>query len=303
MTVCCHGPSNRVPPLQEWSVHGTHGDDFRSYVDKLIEEFGPAPADPAPASAEAKETRKRKTPKDSAGAAGKRLKLPALEMKQVPLAAIGEQQILYQCTLSNVKSQGLKLMIKVGGEVWVVNSSQTSAPITLSGGYILCGYGKGSYKAKAADGNPEKEILYELKAESQVILQNSMLLQEVKNLVLQKRQEKPDISVAYHEMTLDGTDEDPTAFKLATAKEIVFVPQATTKAKVEVQEEEGDADVAFTGDQTSAARLLTTSQWSKCTLAGVTWCVKWTAKGLMPIRPVIALKCDVSVEPNHGVKI
>lgn len=163
------------------------------------------------------------------------------------------------------------------------------------GGLVLAGFGKGSYKQRAA-GEPvgEKEVLFTLQPETMVLMGNT--LKSVRSVVDGKRSTDPHAKVAYHEMSEASTTEDPSKFDLKLTTRIVFVPTGPAKAK----EEEGEG---FSGAQVSAARMVPMEAWVKGSLAFPAWCVRWAPQGLMPIRPVIVLLQEIMLEPAHGVML
>ena len=54
--------------------------------------------------------------------------------------------------------------------------------------------------------------------------------------------------------------------------------------------------------QAVAAILLEPTKWNTEVLELV-WVVRWTAKGLMPIRPVVISRGEVTLESNNAVRV
>lgn len=284
----------RLAFLQEWSSHAVFGDTFRSTLDKIIEEFGEAPSaqEVKQEESEAGNPKKRKG-RDETQATVAKCPRSAVPVKQIPIQSIGSEQVLLETELVNCKNKGLKLQMKAGGKVYVLNTSSTAAK--LPAGLVLAGFGKGSYKQRAA-GEPvgEKEVLFTLQPETMVLMGNT--LKSVRSVVDGKRSTDPHAKVAYHEMSEASTTEDPSKFDLKLTTRIVFVPTGPAKAK----EEEGEG---FSGAQVSAARMVPMEAWVKGSLAFPAWCVRWAPQGLMPIRPVIVLLQEIMLEPAHGVML
>ena len=120
----------RLAFLQEWSSHAVFGDTFRSTLDKIIEEFGEAPSaqEVKQEESEAGNPKKRKGRGETQATVAKCTR-SAVPVKQIPIQSIGSEQVLLETELVNCKNKGLKLQMKAGGKVYVLNMSSTAAKL------------------------------------------------------------------------------------------------------------------------------------------------------------------------------
>ena len=98
------------------------------------------------------------------------------------------------------------------------------------------------------------------------------------------------------------TPSDPGCFELKRELDIHFVP--TGKGKSEQGEDgEGEEAQKVVVMQTQAACLLAeTAAWNE-DFTKVIWQVKWTAAGLMPVRPVVLSTLDFEIPKGHALQL
>lgn len=281
------------------------GDEFRAIMDKIIEEYGAPPAadqtSDGKGQGKGRVKQEKKRHGEGDGPANKRLKGVQLggggSVKQIPLAEIGSEHVLLETDMVNQKCKGLKLHIKLGQKIYIINAS--AAPCKLPSGYIVAGFGKGSYKQKMhGETAKDKEVSYAIGPNS-LVLQGATLT-NVKTMVNTKQQQDPRAQIAYYEISEAANTDDPEMFEMKNTVPLVFVPTGQLKAKTETGEEGTEV---LSADQVSAARLLPVAAWEQRSLCSLVWCVRWAPQGLMPVRPVVALHREVVIEPSHGVAL
>jgi len=219
---------------QDWNQHPRFGDDFRKFLDSVVEEFGELPAaaaqeileEPPAAGQGVVPDSGKKRPRPNAALPGPSpVKKTKVDMgKVLVISEVGDQQKLLECPMLNTKSVGLMLHIKMGPKIYIFNKSLTE--VTLREGTTVAGFGRGKFKLREAgdeNSDPDKELLYNLEGSSCMVLHNGILT-TVKALVAERRKVNPVVKVNYFNLEEAPTAEDPTAFKLKRVNNIFFVP-------------------------------------------------------------------------------
>ena len=114
-------------------------------------------------------------------------------------------------------------------------------------------------------------------------------LRSLRDVVSDRRKTMPVVKFAYHKFVEAPTPGQPDAFKLEVVKRVCFSPGSS--GKVDTEEGENGGDSNPTTGQAAAARMLPINVW-KPEVCQLVFSVKWTAAGLMPIRPQIMLLAD-----------
>ena len=175
--------------VADWSTHAEFGADFRAFLDKLVEEFGPIPTEEVNETdkATAKEKtndkekekdqdkenqkHKKRTSFGSGLPVAKRQKL-CDSTKVATIESVGRGSVLAEVPMVNARMGGTSLHVKVGNKIYIFNSGQAES--CLKSGTILCGYGKGKFRFAGKDGQPEgdpaKEVQYKLTGPDQLAL-------------------------------------------------------------------------------------------------------------------------------------
>ena len=169
--------------LQEYGSHEQFGEEFKNFLDQLVEEFGPIPQDETKDdkdkdkdkekdnkdkdkdgqnnNGENRTVRKRKTGQ-SGNDAMKKLKVDTNKIKTIE--SVGANGALLETPLINAKAEGVQLHVKPQNRPYLFNTGSQEA--SLKAGLILCGYGKGKWRladAKSQEtGNPRSEVLFNL---------------------------------------------------------------------------------------------------------------------------------------------
>ena len=186
------------------------------------------------------------------------------------------------------------MVLTPGHRVWLRND--TDAEKTLSAHSQLAGYFKGQFK-QSPDEPSEQDLLFDLSdAHSEVVFGNKVLT--LKELMEEKRKVSPLTAVVcYHDLVDAPTAEDSKFFRLTKKYNIAFAPEATPPPKEEASEDEKK-----TLPWSSLAGMLSPQHW-RTQFTTILWQVKWVAKGLQPIRPVVVLKQAVTVPPGTACEL
>ena len=276
------GSGKVKPSMQEWANHPRFGPDFQNWLEKAAEEFGPLPSESDVKKAAAGNTgnadnrgQKRANPNETVGT--EKTKVPRVAANLLKdMAEVGDANKLMEFELGSLKGGQCHCHIKLRHKIWLVNRSEK--PVHLPVGYVLCGFGVGGYKARqqGEETDPQKEYLFDVDAEKQVLLGGSF--QSVEGLLQKKRVTEPGATVAYHQVQEDATPENPSKLKVTRNVNVVFIPKGK-----EEDGEEGKSKL-----QNRIGCMIPASAWnSHCT--EISWSVRWAAMGMMPIRPVVVI--------------
>ena len=299
-------PTLKTPDkiLQAWHDHQEFGEPFRDWLKKtrgLIPLDIPDDKDPkkrtssaSAASASSLDTRNeqpaaKKVKKETPSAA-----LTSIAVADLPTPLSFSAQLpLPQAT----KKAGGKcrLVIAIGSKLFLANDG--TAGVELSAGTTVAGYWKGSWLKR--EGEPRvTDVPYELRdANDTVILDNKVT--SLGQVIKEKRAISPlEIKVLYHTLVDKPTSEDSSFFKCEEKQnqQVLFRTE-----NVPIKEEQKDND-CVTLPHGNLAGCLPAATWD--TLAThVVWVLRWTARGLSPVRPLICLKDKCIIKQGQAVAL
>ena len=132
----------------------------------------------------------------------------------------------------------------------------------------------------------------------------------LRHMVEQKRLTDPGADakatgLAYHELKETPTPADPGNFSVALVNSVYFVPGGANANAVEGGEDEGapNPGPGFSGVlQTAAAASVVPAMWCRH-ISMISWAVKWSTIGIMPVRPHVTLTNDVELPPGKAVML
>ena len=114
------------------------------------------------------------------------------------------------------------------------------------------------------------------------------VVQLLGKVMAEQREKKPDATVCYHK--LEASPDDPKEFTLTCEHKVAFYPQAADSE---------DAGVTCTNIATN----FTKAHWEAASNSIATlWMVRWAAKGLMPVKPVVHLLGSATLPPGRALK-
>ena len=168
---------------------------------------------------------------------------------------------------------------------YIVNESDKTQ--TLSSTEGLFWFGKGAFKMlKDDDGAAQPaSILFQLTDPDTVVMHDNVAMPLIKLLMSKRQASSSAVKLCYHKIAWDVAT--PEACKIELTHKVAFVPDATEAAKLTVH---------------NFAAKEAPGYWETET-THILWHVRWTVKGLMPIKPVVSLKGDLTLEGNQALAI
>ena len=269
-----------IAVVKEWQFHATFGSDFKAWMDANCERFtvvDDAIPEPLP------------TPGGKRGASGD---LPGTPSPKKNALKVGPDSII---EVTSIKTALLAECIMQGKDqptiqvrhshaLYLVNKSTTLETTSPQHAFVAA-FGKGGFKLQkppAADAPPAATLLvdFNLKnSDDKVVFQN--VVRTLGEVVGDQKATKPDTQVCYHKLEPD--DVDPKKFKLTQTHKIAFVPVC-------------EATDATTNNFASKE---SPEYWSN-DVTTILWAVRWSAKGLMPVRPEVHLKAALVLQPGRA---
>ena len=156
--------------------------------------------------------------------------------------------------------------------------------VTLSEGSYVCGFGPGAFKlVKVDDALTGKQIEFKLADHNQRVVLNNQVL-TLGTVLAAQRKQKADAQIVYHKITLDANK--PQEFTLASTHRVTFQMK----------------DMPAENTIHNVAQKEPVNHWTN-QATEVLWAVRWTQKGLMPVRPAVHLKAPLVLPPGHACKL
>ena len=152
---------------------------------------------------------------------------------------------------------------------------------------FVCGFGRGNFKMVKKDGSdaPEKSIHFKISSQDDLVVLNGIVM-DVGSVVREERKKRPDAQICYHSIKVD--EADPQKFCIDLTHYVVFIPKA-----------EGLADKDFNCNNIAVKEEL--KVWNTSVLHTL-WVVRWTAKGLMPVKPTVHLTGSLTLLPGKACR-
>jgi hypothetical protein len=272
---------------KEWQGHATFGAEFAEFLSEFEKKYKIVEAPAMECGVAGPGGKKRAGGADGglqqnlAGKVASKKARSSVEIPSQDLADVKEA-LLFEAKM--VGKAAASLQIRALHAVYLVAGEEEYTSATDG---FLCGFGKGSFKlVKAADAASAAGVQFCLGGSEDLVVFNGQVC-ALGKIVSDMRVTKPDAPVCYHNLTLDA--EDPKKFTLQQTHHINFVPQPEAEGQpvninnIAVKE---PMDTWKTSDH---MRLL--------------WAVRWVAKGLMPVKPVIHLKGHVALKPGKACSL
>jgi len=189
--------------------------------------------------------------------------------------------------------------MKIGNKAFLMNTGASDC--YLKSGFIIAGFGKGGYKSRAVDEafDANKEVSFSLDADSLVIFNGALV--PVHGLLHERRKTDPMATIAYHRLVDSPTPENPAEFKIEKVHTVNFIPKG--KVSGDEMDEEPDDTGTASSLQAKIACLYPTKIWTT-RFCDAIYSVRWAANSsLMPIRPQVVLKNDLTLMPGHALPL
>ena len=158
--------------------------------------------------------------------------------------------------------------------------------------YTILGYfGKGSFViAKGEEPLPQAAIPWCVTDDMQIVMHDGRG-KTIRSIVIAKKNDAPkEAHIWAHKITDIPTAQSPFAMKVASMKQVGWVPKKSEKEPEDTMDNVG--------------LQLPQMKWFN-QLSCLTWNVKWSPmnKGLAPSKPVIVLTSELSIPPSSGVEL
>ena len=121
-------------------------------------------------------------------------------------------------------------------------------------------------------------------------------MQTLHSVVEAQRAKVPSCKVLYHEMEAAPQGKVPGMFNCVRQSDVWFTPAKDS------QEVTDPADPGAKTNQVGAAKLLPNTAWQS-DLMSIVYSVRWSPKGLMPVRPQVVLLKDLTLAAGQACKL
>ena len=295
--------------VKAWCDHSQFGSEFKEFLENARKEFdldvkvAPGSDDNTEQPATANKRRRNNDGSATATGSAPRPASPSAALKVIGDASAAAElpALCWESKITAVPQVSIK--ITVGQGVYLVNSGQDTV---VKCGTIFAGFYKGKFFiAGSSDGeaNETTDHRFSLQSHQDMVFLNSKFL-SLGEIVASKRLLTPsDATIGYHTLE-DATSESPQGFNL-TCKTECFFRVMDFPAKVK-KEEQDDASAKLLIPSAHLGGTLPPAVWNKSDAVKVLWAVKWpavSAKGLQPIRPMIAAIKDIPIGANQCVEL
>ena len=198
-----------------------------------------------------------------------------------------KEPLLQECKLWSAGRDQAWIQLRANHTA-VINNKDDKKDFTLSCWDFVSGFGRGRLMLLKGENETPKPHQLEFKLENQddMVLLNNIPISVGKALERQ-RESKPDAQICYHKTNIDMTD--PSKMTFQQTHHVVF-------------ENTIDGKVAETSNANFAAKE-EYQTWAASDAVRIIWAVRWTAKGLQPIKPVLVLQGSCVVAPGRCLYI
>lgn len=284
--------------VEKWASDPDFGEQFTRWLDKFLENYSVGD-DPAEAGASGA---KRGAEEQSGSAGSTETPLPSpkkLKVAEVAAECIVDNDKVQEALLVDCKLGGkdtLNFQLRTGHFVYLVNL--TAAEITLKPLTALVGFGRGGFKMyKAEETVSEKAIPFEVTSSDMLVSLNGVV-GPISDVLLKQRQTKPEAGVCYHEVALDP--EKIGSFNFKRKHPVYFVPSGPTQRGAGGEGGESKEETLSSSNIGSRESLKT---WMGLQQACLVWSVKWTLKGLQPVKPMVHISKKLTLPPGKSCKL
>ena len=261
--------------VKKWATRQTFHVEFNQMMNDFHDEFGSVVLD---ASAVIDECADPQEPPLKKG----RITPDVPTVDNASIAGV----MLYEVPLSTVKNADgqIKLNVRAGNKAFVVNLA--GEDISLPEGLFIAGFGKTPFKM-LRDGDVLDDTSFEFKLENcdTIVNMNGSLL-TVGAAIKEKRNLDPTCQISYHKMTADPSN--PSRFTIEQTHRIVCY-----------KKEDGPTEPS----QMNVAGKLPFSVFQNASFVDVIWQVRWTQKGLMPVRHAVFVVKDTTIPAGKAVEL
>ena len=175
------------------------------------------------------------------------------------------------------------LQLRANHSVYIFN--QTSQEWSSDRGYV-CGFGRGAFKMAKLDGSdtPENVHQFNISSQDDLVVLNGIVM-DVGTVIRDQRATRPDAQLCYHSIKVD--EDDPLKFLIEATRNVIFVPK---------NEGLTDKDINC---HNIAVKEKDMNVWNSGAMKTL-WVVRWTPKGLLPIKPSVHLTGLLKLSPGKA---
>ena len=267
--------------MKRWISDPQCSNEFKDYLDKFcvkysVLEDGALQPEPNPDEGNLGNSNKNGN-KRATGGGGANDESPLKKLKMnnnlVVLGSAIKAPLLFECKSSG--KDGGCIQIRAGNVA--VYNNKTNKEINMGSMESVCGFGKGGFKITKGNENiPPEQVPFRLTSEADLVCLNGVVLTMGK-VYFDQQKTKPGCQVCYH--TTKVNEEDPTKIQFTTTHKLAFLAS------------EGGTEVT----SANIASKLPYEVWPKSNAVNTIWHVRWTAKGLQPVKPWLFTKGAVVV--------
>ena len=266
-----------VALVREWGQNAQVGEEFNAWKDAFLQKH--ALIDPEAEQKGGEEGQGQGLKRGVEGVGGatpspKRLKVQSLAAELFVLAADISQPLVQEIKL---QKDWPVLQLRGADQCYLVNNTAKTWAMSDVG---VAFYGAGSYKIlKPGQELPSKAVELSLSSHADTVILNGCVV-TLGQAVGEMRQKKPDCRVAYFEVV---PGESLNEFQLRPTHRVVFCGKDTADGNVLARHNCG---------------------WAlPKTCLSTVWHMRWSAKGLIPVKPALHLLGNVELEAGRGVQL
>ena len=202
-----------------------------------------------------------------------------------------------EAVLPASKEISMKVVIAVGNKLFLTPSN-TDNDVALLPGVVVAGWWQGKWWHNSANKDlNEADVKFELKSTDDFIRIGSSMI-TLGTALAERRKSRPasTASVMYHDLVDAPTDDDPSRQTLSVKHDMVWRPDAGAPVKKE------DNAHYTTMDHKHIAGAVPTNLWRNG-VTDIVWTVRWSLKGLTPVRPAVALVVATNVTASKALPL
>ena len=281
--------------VQKWRSDTEFGEDFGKWLDSFLEKHSIATA-PQPSPQDGKRPAPDPSPEQTQQGTPKKARVEEVPADRLLQGDTIPQTLLFDAKLGAKDS--LNFQIRTDKTLYLVNL--TAQEQALKGHSALVGFGRGSFKLfKDGEVIPEKAIIFDIKKPDQLVcLQGT--LQTISEVLNQQRSKNPECQITYHNAEM--IPDKPGLFNFTQTLKVGFVPAGAKGAEASKAEEKDDGtDNKVTAANIAAREKPSVFDGSDC--VALVWWVRWTVKGLQPVKPMIHILKKVTLSQGQACKL
>ena len=278
--------------MLKWRSDEDFGEEFSSWLDKFLEKYSVG---------EDADNSSPKRPNSEVQGQDREPSPKKIRTEEVPAECLLpadkiSETLLFECKLGGKDT--VTFQIRTNHQLYLVN--QTSQELTLKAMSPLVGFGRGSFKLfKEGDTLPERGLLFQISSADTLVCLNGSV-QTISDALSNQRKVKPEAGVCYHKATPSGQKNDgQTLFDFKLTHKICFVPPTKRDGQDEGDKPGKEESLTFT----NIACREPSATFGALESATLIWHVRWTVKGLQPLKPMIHLTKKLCLAAGQCCKI